>query len=58
MPKEDVKSPEIEVVGGCEPHKRYEFWELNLGPVQEQLKLLTTEPFSQDPVTHFHIIAI
>lgn len=53
MPKEDVKSPEIEVVGGCEPHKRYEFWELNLGPVQEQLKLLTTEP-----VTHFHIIAI
>lgn len=36
MPKEDVKSPEVEVVGGYGPHKRYGFWKVNLGPVQEQ----------------------
>lgn len=36
MPKEDVKLPEVEVVGGCEPHNRYGLWELNLGFVQEQ----------------------
>lgn len=39
-PEEGIGSPETRVMDGCEPHGW--FWELNQGPLQEQV-FLTTE---------------
>ena len=39
--EEDIRSPGPRVIGGCKP--LYGCWGLNLGPLREQPKLLTTE---------------
>lgn len=41
--------PGTGVSGGCEPCELHGYWELNLGPLQEQQMLLTAEPCLQTP---------
>jgi len=46
--EEGIRSPGTGDKEGCEPPCG--FWELNLGPLQEQQVLLTTEPSLQPPI--------
>ena len=49
-PQTQQKRASDPIKGGCEP--RCDCWELNLGPLEEQLVFLTTEPSlqSQHPI--------
>jgi hypothetical protein len=44
-----VKMPYIGVSESCE--RPFGYWELNLGPLEEQSVLLTAEPFLQPQIT-------
>lgn len=48
----DPESPETETTGGHEPP--YGYWKSNLGPVQKQLMLSTTEQPLQPIAKFFH----
>jgi hypothetical protein len=47
--EEGIGFPGTEVTDGCELPRVY--WELNLGPLEEQSVLLTTEPSLQHSAT-------
>lgn len=49
-PEKGIISREAGVTDGCEPQ---ECWELNLGPVEEQVVLSTTKPCLQSLVFQF-----
>lgn len=50
LDQEGIRSPRTEVTAGYEAPSGH--WELNLGPVEEQPTLLSTEPSLQLPDHH------
>ena len=52
-PEEGIRSDEAGIIGGWEPWCGH--WELNLGPLEEQQVLLTTEPSHR---LHFKLLLL